>query len=111
MNATISNKQHPDWGCATIPLPIPDEEYAHCMELLEQLQIGGVTERDCHLDRLDRSPAALDVLEGQEVNINELGYIGYIGAMSLEELMMEDPAEAYQQEQKEEQGQTMGGMM
>ena len=75
MNATISNKQHSDWGCATIPLPIPDEEYAHCMALLEQLQIGGVTERDCHLDRLDRSPAALDVLEGQEVNIDELDFL------------------------------------
>ena len=75
MNATISNKEHPDWGCATIPLPIPDEEYAHCMALLEQLQIGGVTERDCHLDRLDRSPAALDVLEGQEVNIDELDFL------------------------------------
>ena len=75
MNATISNKQHPDWGCATIPLPIPDEEYAHSMELLEQLGIGGVTERDCHIDRLDRSPAALDVLEGQEVNIDELDFL------------------------------------
>ena len=75
MNATISNKQHPDWGCATIPLPIPDEEYAHCMKLLEQLGVGGVTERDCHLDRLDRSPATLDVLEGQEVNIDELDFL------------------------------------
>ena len=75
MNATISNKQHPDWGCATIPLPIPDEEYAHCMALLEQLQIGGVTERDCRIDKLDRSPAALDVLEGQEVNIDELDFL------------------------------------
>lgn len=75
MNATISNKQHSDWGCATIPLPIPDEEYAHCMALLEQLQIGGVTERDCRIDKLDRSPAALVVLEGQEVNIDELDFL------------------------------------
>ena len=75
MNATISNKQHPDWGCATIPLPIPDEEYARCMEMLEQLEIGGVTARDCHIDRLDRSLAVLDVLEGQEVNIDELDFL------------------------------------
>ena len=75
MNATISNKQHPDWGCATIPLPIPDEEYAHCMELLKRLEIGGVTARDCHIDRLDRSLAVLDVLEGQEVNIDELDFL------------------------------------
>ena len=75
MNAVISNKQHPDWGCATIPLPIPDNEYAHCMEMLEQLGIGSVTERDCRIDQLDRSPAALDVLEGQEVNIDELDFL------------------------------------
>ena len=75
MNATISNKEHPDWGCATIPLPIPDEEYSHCMEMLEQLGIGGVTARDCHIDRLDRSLAVLDVLEGQEVNIDELDFL------------------------------------
>ena len=75
MNVTISNKQHPDWGCATIPLPIPDEEYANCMELLEQLGIGGVTASDCHIDRLNKSLAVLDALEGQEVNIDELDFL------------------------------------
>lgn len=75
MEAIISNKAHPDWGCATIPLPIPDEEYAHCMELLEQLEIGGVTASDCHIDELNRAPAALDVLVGQEVNIDELDFL------------------------------------
>ena len=39
----------------------------------------------------------------QAGEFNELGYIGYTGAMSLDELMMEDPAE-------QEEGQTMGGM-
>ena len=37
---------------------------------------------------------------------NELGYISYHGTMSLDELMMEDPAEQYQREQ----GVQMGGM-
>ncbi len=75
MQAIVSNKAHPDWGCATIPLPIPDEEYAHCMELLEQLEIGGATASDCRIDRLDHSLAVLDVLEGQEVNIDELDFL------------------------------------
>lgn len=37
---------------------------------------------------------------------NECGYVAYHGTMSLEELMMEDPAEQYQREQ----GQQMGGL-
>ena len=75
MNAVLSNPNHPEYGQVTVPLPIPDNEYAHCMEMLEQLGIGGVTERDCRIDQLDRSPAALDVLEGQEVNIDELDFL------------------------------------
>lgn len=75
MNATISNKQHPEWGFATIPLPIPDEEYEHCIALLEQLQIGGVTARDCHVEQIRCGIATLDTLEGQEVNIDELDFL------------------------------------
>ena len=40
----------------------------------------------------------------QNGKFNELGYIVYTGTLSLDELMMEDPAE-------QEQGQTMGGMI
>ena len=44
---------------------------------------------------------------GQESGMfTDRGYVSYHGTMSLEELMMEDPAEAYQ----EEQGFQMGGM-
>lgn len=75
MNAIICNKEHPDWGNASIPLPIPDEEYAHCISLLEQLQIGNVTARDCYIDRISGAPAYLDVLVKQEVNIDELDFL------------------------------------
>ena len=75
MQAIICNKAHPDLGCATIPLPIPDKEYAHCMELLEQMQIGGVTASDCYIDQLHDAPPYLDVLEHQEVNIDELDFL------------------------------------
>ena len=75
MQAIICNKAHPDYGCATIPLPIPDAEYAHCIGLLEELDVGGVTASDCYIDRLDDAPPALDVLEQQEVNIDELDFL------------------------------------
>ena len=38
----------------------------------------------------------------------EQGYISYQGALSLEELMREDPGEQYQREQEESMG--MGGL-
>jgi len=75
MNAIICNKDHPDWGNASIPLPIPDEEYARCISLLEQLQIGDVTARDCYIDLINGAPAYLDVLEKQAVNIDELDFL------------------------------------
>ena len=46
----------------------------------------------------------------EQGQFTDLGYVCYKGTMSLDELMMEDPAEQYQREQKEEQGQTMGGL-
>ena len=76
------------------------------------IQQSGHFEYDPNLDGFyDYAKYGEQRVREQAGAFNELGYIGYIGAMSLEELMMEDPAEAYQQEQKEEQGQTMGGMM
>ena len=75
MNAIICNKDHPDWGNASIPLPIPDEEYAHCISLLEQLQIGNVTARDCYIDRISSAPGYLDVLVKQTVNIDEMDFL------------------------------------
>ena len=33
--AVLSNRAHPEYGVATIPFPIPRDQYAHCMELLE----------------------------------------------------------------------------
>ena len=62
-------------GCATIPLPIPNEKYAHCMELLEGMRIGNAAANDCYIDQLNGAPPYLDVLEKQEVNIDELDFL------------------------------------
>ena len=40
--AVLSNRDHPEYGVATIPFPIPRDQYAHCMEL-----VGGVGDRRC----------------------------------------------------------------
>ena len=40
MSAVLSNPGHPEYGVATIPFPSPHDQYAHCMELLETLEIG-----------------------------------------------------------------------
>ena len=45
--AVLSNPDHPDYGVVTIPFPIPHDQYAHGMELLEALEIG-----DAHLNLL-----------------------------------------------------------
>lgn len=75
MNVVICNADHPEWGCATIPFPIPNEEYANCMELLKAMEIGGVLERDCHVDQIIDAPPVLDMLEGSKINIDELDFL------------------------------------
>ena len=75
MNVTLCNRGHPEYGVATIPLPIPDEEYAHCMELLEALEIGSVTSHDCYVDQITDAPPSLDVLKGTMINVDELDFL------------------------------------
>ena len=38
--AVLSNRDHPEYGVATIPFPIPRDQYTYCMELLAALEIG-----------------------------------------------------------------------
>ncbi len=33
IQAVLGNPHHPEYGVATIPFPIPHDQYAHCMEL------------------------------------------------------------------------------
>ena len=75
MKVLICNKDNPHQGCESIPLPIPDEEYDHCMELLKALGVGGVVARDCYVDQIEDAPPVLDVLRQQEANIDELDFL------------------------------------
>ena len=58
--AVLSNRDHPKYGVATIPFPIPHDQYAHCIELLEALEIGDAVKADCMIAGIDSvmGPAA-----------------------------------------------------
>lgn len=75
MEAILCNRNHPEFGVATIPLPIPDEEYGKCIKLLEALEIGCVTGHDCYVEVIKDAPPALDILEGSMVNLDELDFL------------------------------------
>ena len=53
VQAVLSNRDHLEDGVATIPVPIPRDQYAHCMELLEALEIGDAVKADCMIAGID----------------------------------------------------------
>lgn len=88
MKVMLCNGDRPELGVATIPLPIPDEEYAHCMELLNALEIGDVRAHDCYLDQISDAPPSLFMLEGTMINVDEMDFL----ARSLERFTDEELA-------------------
>ncbi len=75
MEAVLSNADHPEYGVATIPLPIPRNQYDHCVALLEALEIGDASEADCRLDSLDSAWPVLNRLVCAKVNLDKLDYL------------------------------------
>ena len=75
MSVVLENPGHPENGVATIPFPIPNEEYDHCMELLEALEIGDAVKADCKVISLDSYYSVLKRMEGLSVNVDELDYL------------------------------------
>ena len=53
IQAVLGNPNHPEYGVATIPFPIPHDQYAHCMELLEALEIGDAVKSDCQVQEIN----------------------------------------------------------
>ena len=72
MNAILRSKSHPDYGSIAVGFPIPDEHYDPLMETLRQLGMGGTTDKDCTVERIDGGLPILKRLEGQSVNVDEL---------------------------------------
>ena len=75
MKAEVSSKAHPEYGQATIPFPIPDSDYDHTIELLEDMGIGSPTAQDCRVDGLVSEYPILNRLVAQSVNVDELDYL------------------------------------
>ena len=76
IQAVISNKGHPEYGVATIPFPIPREEYGHVMEMAEALKIGDASEQDCQVDEIIFGAwPVLKRLENTQVNLDEMDYL------------------------------------
>ena len=75
ISAVLSNPDHLEYGVATIPFPIPHDQYAHCMELLEALEIGDVVKADCKVQAIDSFYAVLKRTEMLTVNVEELNYL------------------------------------
>ena len=75
MQIVLGNRSYPEYGVATIPFPIPREEYDHCIKLLAALEIGDAVRRDCQVLEVSGPWLALKRLEDSEVNLDELDYL------------------------------------
>ena len=73
--AVLSNPDYPEYGVATIPFPIPHDQYAYCIELLEALEIGDAVKADCKVEEIDSFYTVLKRTEMLTVNVEELNYL------------------------------------
>ena len=53
VQAVLSNRDHLEYGVATISFPIPNDQYTYCMDLLEALEIGDAVKADCMIAGID----------------------------------------------------------
>ena len=85
LQVVLSNAQHPEYGQATIPFPIPNQNYDSTIELLGPLEIGDTLRQDCQVDELDSFYTVLNTLIGTQVTLDELDYCRQQNGQSLEE--------------------------
>ena len=71
IQAVLGNPRHPEYGVATIPFPIPHDQYAHCMELLEALEIGDAVKADCQVQEINSFYSVLKRTEMLTVNVED----------------------------------------
>ena len=75
MRAVLSNADHPEYGVATIPFPIPKEQYDQCIEMVKVLEIGDPFKKDCKVVAIDSAFSVLKITENLRVNLDELDYL------------------------------------
>lgn len=76
IRAVLNNPQHSGYGACTVPFPIPVQEYDTTIDLLQGLDIGDAVEKDCHVLEISGGYPVLRHLEGRNVNIEELDWLG-----------------------------------
>lgn len=83
-HAVLGNPHHPECGVATVPFPIPAEEYDHVIEMMEALEIGSPTSLDCQVYEIDGNFPVLKRMENRSVNLDEIwtiwpsGWIAFV---------------------------------
>ena len=75
MQVILSNSKHPEYGQATIPFPLAQDQYEDCVELLEKLEIGSATKQDCKVLEISSAFPVLKRMEMLPVNLAELDYL------------------------------------
>lgn len=75
LEAVVSNADHPEYGVATIPFPIPKEQYDQCIEMVKALEIGDPFKKDCKVVAIDSAFSGLKITENLRVNLDELDYL------------------------------------
>ena len=75
IHTVMGNISHPEYGVASIPFPIPTEEYPRIIEMLEALEVGDVLKSDCHIAELESPLPVLKCLEDTDANVDELDYL------------------------------------
>lgn len=75
IEAVLSNADHPEYGVATIPFPIPKEQYDQCIEMVKALEIGDPFKKDCKVVSIDSFYSVLKITENLCVNLDELDYL------------------------------------
>ena len=71
----MGNPNHPEYGVATIPFPIPREQHGHYMEMLALLEIGDPNKQDCKVIEIEGSFHVLKRTELLRVNVDEMDYL------------------------------------
>jgi len=73
--AVLSSASNPEYGSVTVSFPLPNSEYDHTIERLEDLGIGDVLKQDCRIVELESPYPVLKRIEDTDVNVDELDYL------------------------------------
>ena len=75
ITAILSNPLVPSYGVASLPMPIPNEEYDNCIALLKAMEVGDAKAADCKLEEVKGGYSFLEQLVGKAINVDELDYL------------------------------------